>query len=59
MYYIQISEAKFAIMAAEISKLKKSVISWWIVKNIEKKKSRYYQRKILNYICLFARKYKN
>lgn len=38
MYYIQISEAKFAIMAAEISKLKESVISWWIVKNIEKKK---------------------
>lgn len=59
MYYIQISEAKFAIMAAEISKLKESVISWWIVKNIEKKKSRYYQRKILNYISLFARKYKN
>lgn len=59
MYYIQISEAKFAIMAAEISKLKESVISWWIVKNIEKKKSRYYQRKILNYIFLFARKYKN
>lgn len=58
MYYIQISEAKFAIMAAEISKLKESVIRW-IVKNIEKKKSRYYQRKILNYICLFARKYKN
>lgn len=57
MYYIQISEAK--TMAAEISKLKESVISWWIVKNIEKKKSRYYQRKILNYISLFARKYKN
>lgn len=56
MYYIQISEAK--TMAAEISKLKESVIRW-IVKNIEKKKSRYYQRKILNYICLFARKYKN
>lgn len=36
MYYIQISEAK--TMAAEISKLKESIISWWIVKNIEKKK---------------------